>query len=119
MPIKLPLLSALAVAISAPALADDTVLGRWCDHPIPNMATMDNVITLSRMSGRPTGRQEFRTSSLDLELVETTENVFQQVDSRDGFRIAADGNLELFDEEGPIRTATRLGSAAGLEDCLR
>lgn len=119
---QLTLMIALAAASlpSLPAAASETVMGRWCDHPIPTMNLMDNVTTvIVSDDGQMLFVQEYSAAVLETPLTQLAENEFQIAGGRDRLRIDAVGHLEFFDDDGLIRIAEPLPETSDPSRCYR
>ena len=83
---------------------DADIIGRWCDSPAGEIVirrTADGLVATSDIL------KGFRLT----QAVEREGDVFRVRQSHhgDGFRILANGDLQLFDRSGPIRTARKAG----------
>jgi hypothetical protein len=117
-----PILAAAIVMASAASSSAETLIGRWCDHLIPNNVSYNAVITiLLGKNGTIRAEEQFSDGSLlNRELREEDDGVFAVIDSEDHdvFRIVpSTGHLQLLDSEGLIRTASRLAGDFKPADC--
>lgn len=112
----------LAATFNADASAE-TVVGRWCDRSIPNLAVGDRIMTIViRDNGNIDVVSTFRSSApLVQRLREQRGSVYSIVGSGTGdrMRITTSGHLALLDNDGFIREATRLDSTPRPRECLR
>jgi hypothetical protein len=118
--ILLRLMSALIFC--TPAFASSTV-GRWCDMPVLNITDLDNVITIYQLDDETFSMTtEFPSGeSFDSQLEQSSEGRFNKVDTSTGdyFHVQqSTGHLVISDNQGYIRTATRLESDQDVRDCL-
>ena len=102
----------------------DTTVGRWCDRTVPSMPQFNRVMTiLLTQDGRVELKSEFNDGSSSVrELQELSGNMYALTDSQSGERyrvIPADGSLQLLDEDGLVRTATRLENTPQARECGR
>ena len=110
------------LAFAADAVAGETMIGRWCDRMIPNMPEKNYVMTIVITNeGKVELRSNFRDgSSGKWELREEAGGIYKKVGSRwgDTYRIVpSTGNLQLLDNDGLIRIATRLGNTPKSKEC--
>jgi len=120
---KLRLVAIIAgiIAATGPAHAETTI-GRWCDKQIPTMPQYNGIIEIVITDE---GAIELRTrygdgSSAVSRLEERKGGIYADVESTHGdkFRIVpADGNLQLLDNDGLIRVATRLENKPQSGEC--
>lgn len=102
----------------------ETTIGRWCDSTVPNMPRFNRVMTIVLLQDeRVELRSEFNDGSSSVrELQELSGNMYALTDSQFGERyrvIPADGSLQLLDEDGLVRTATRLENTPQARECGR
>lgn len=118
--------SALAIALFSVLLISplnaETVIGRWCDKAIPNMPKWYLIHTiLISDDGIPMHRLNAgdgsSTESVLLEL--GNETYAEQGDQHgDKYRIVpSTGQLQLLDNDGLIRTASRLENSPQQGEC--
>ena len=120
-----------ALLAVGPASADEKilpegsyhVLGRWCDEMLPNNPSYNSVIEIRLFHDGSVGeRSEFGDgSSLDRRLTDAGKGLFKIVGSGSGdmHRIVPNnGELQLLDDDGYIRTAKRLENVPQPGDCL-
>ena len=109
--------------ISATGLVHaETTIGRWCDKMLPTMPQYNGIMEIVVTDD---GAIELRTrygdgSSAISKLVEGRGGIYEDAESTHGdkFRIVpADGNLQLLDNDGLIRVATRLENTPQPGDC--
>lgn len=114
----------------APSIADqyqtsneDVVIGRWCDVMVPHNQKFKQVIMIiKKASSKLIAKTEFYDGSKrTLELSETPGG-FLLIDGSsqgDKFRIVdVNGELRILDDDGFIRSATRLENTPEPGDCL-
>ena len=97
-------------------------IGRWCDRMIPNQPkynrTMAIVIT---NDGKTMLKSKFSDgSSSTNELREAAGNIYEKIGSGSGdkYRIVpSTGALQLLDEDGLIRVASRLENTPQRNEC--
>lgn len=109
------------VGTSGPATAE-TVLGRWCDHMIPDSDSMNRliVIRVGGEGGTIVHSEFFDGSVADQPLMEETGNIFavQDSPSQDRYRVVpSTGDLQLLDADGLIRTARRMENSGPISEC--
>ena len=98
------------------------VVGRWCDEMTPAMPSMNSVlaIVLTR-DGIYLMQAEFGDgSSAQYRLEQRSGSIFEKTGSSfgDKYRITkSTGNLQLLDNDGPIRTAKRLDNTPISAEC--
>ncbi len=98
------------------------IFGRWCDVMIPN-GTMNRVITITlSKEGMPRAKVEYFDGSVgDEQLTDLGNGMFKIIgrDSGDKYRIVPNnGELQMLDNDGFIRTARRLETLPQPGDCL-
>jgi len=113
---------ALTMVTFVPAFAD-TLVGRWCDTMIPGNPKFNRLIVISITDkGAAEIHSEFVDgSSGTYKLKEKSGNIFEKVSSGSGDKyrvVPGNGDLQLLDNEGLIRTARRLEAKPQAEDCL-
>lgn len=112
----------VAASSTANAAANDVVIGRWCDQPVPNYRGADMVITIVARGASAFVRYEFVDgTTAEAELVEQSGAVFVVVDSGHGDRyrvVPGNGELQLIDNDGLIRVARRLENQPTPRDCV-
>jgi len=118
--VGLALMVSLALA-RGPALAADTVLGRWCDRPLIGFIATHAVMTIRvNGSGSPELHNVYGDGSEGVrELVQVGEGQYKAVESSTdaGYVINKAGDLELWDNLGFIRFARRLNGAPTSGEC--
>lgn len=127
--LRLTFISLVAIFMPYEAMAqnptrkvDEIILGRWCDRPIPKLSIADNVITIKVNNHRkPQLIKDFRGAKSEVApLREKSGNVFMGGDHGEGYRIIPNtGDLQLFDQDGIIRVATRLEGTPRDGECFR
>jgi len=108
----------------APLAAGETVIGRWCDRMLPHLPQYNGVLEIVIPdSGSAVMRERYGDgSSRVLELREKPGSVYEAVGAKFGDRyriVPATGDLQLIDNEGLIRSASRLGNTPQPRECLR
>lgn len=114
-------LGALLLLFSNIAYGQDTV-GRWCDQLIPNMPKYNRVMSIVITDkGVAELRSDFNDGSGSVEeLRERSSDKYESTEAQSGERyriISENGDLQLIDEDGPIRTAQRLEEDAQPDEC--
>lgn len=106
------------------AASAETVLGRWCDRMLPNQPKYNGIITILVTDGGSV--QAFVKygdgSSRKGTLREDGGNIYSKLGSATGDRyriVPSTGNLQLIDNDGLIRTATRLENKAQPGECAQ
>lgn len=115
------------IAISASAVAPvaasaDTVPGRWCDRMLPTMPKFNGVMTIAlKDDGQVVLRTKFGDgSSKVVQLQELAGSIYAKTGSPTGEKhrvVPSDGSLQLIDNDGIIRTATRLENTPKSGEC--
>ena len=110
-------LSAVA-QLSVPARAD-TQVGRWCSKPLPTLPIANSVITIREIDGtKATIHMSFGDGSeLEYELY-IIGDWYESVGNSDKYTILDSGDLGVYDDQGYIRTATKLGNTPRQGECL-
>ncbi|NMG39841.1 hypothetical protein GRZ55_11355 [Chelativorans sp. ZYF759] len=107
----------LALSVAASSAQGGALVGQWCDRPLEAMASLDSVMRIEIRESGPVLVDLFRGSAREVDLRDQGEGVFVEAGG-DGYRIAG-ADLELFDEMGVIRTASRMDDDAAEEECWR
>ena len=112
----------ILIFISSSAQAE-TIIGRWCDRAVPNFNQFNNVITIKIDDENATVLvQNFADgSSTSSVLRESSGAVYEIVSSatNERFRIVPNnGELQLLDNNGLIRTAERLENTVMPGECF-
>ena len=110
------------LALAAEAAGSETTIGRWCDRMVPNMpkhnGTMAIVIT---NDGKVVLKSKFNDgSSIINELREAPGGIYVAIGSSSGDKyrvIPSTGNLQLLDNDGLVRVATRLENTPQRNEC--
>lgn len=108
--------------MSGVVFADQTVIGRWCDRMVPAMPKYNQTMTIRTNND---GDLELYStfgdgSKTTAMLVEKPSGTFLKKGSTHGdkYRIAQNnGDLRLFDNDGFIRSASRLGNNPVFDEC--
>ena len=116
------LLTVLVIGTFIGTAHAETTIGRWCDKQIPNMPKYNGILAIVITDD---GAIELRSrwgdgSSLVTELSEQSGEMYAAVGSSSGDKyrvVPADGNLQLLDNDGLIRVATRLENTPQPGDC--
>ena len=111
----------LALLAMSPAYGQ-TLVGRWCDRMVPNLPNLNSIITIViNAQNEPEAHTKFYDSSTAIKkLREVSGNIFSVLDSSSGdkYRISGStGELQLIDNDGLIRVASRLGNAPQAGEC--
>ena len=123
MRLRLRLLSvAFVLAAASSAAADETTMGRWCDRMIPGTPTYNRIMAIVVADGgKIVLRSQFGDgSSSRNELRETAGGIYEKIGSPHGDKyriIPGTGNLQLLDDDGLIRVATRLENTPSRREC--
>lgn len=112
----------LAGVIGSNPASAETVIGRWCDKQIPTMPQYNNVMTIYVSGlGRVMMRSNYNDGSSSVhELREMGGGVYAHIDSRSGDKyriVGSSGELQLLDNDGIIRTASRLENTPQRGEC--
>ncbi|MCC5969708.1 MAG: hypothetical protein JJU15_07145 [Pararhodobacter sp.] len=98
--------------------AEASSIGTWCDQEGSYRAAIHlvrqgptNVVAETLYFDGSSGRVSMR-------VIASNRFIDPESDFGDGFFISASGALELFDNDGHIRTARRLPQGATASDCL-
>lgn len=99
------------------------IFGRWCDSILPNTNKMNRIITISlSKKGIPEAVVKYFDGSVgNEELTDLGNGMFgiKGSPSGDKYRIVPNnGELQMLDNDGFIRTARRLETSPHLGDCL-
>ena len=110
-----------AVLVLAPMAAADTTLGRWCDR-WGSAYKSHRIVTLTlRDDGSLVLVSKFVTGNwLRQEIRELPNGIFEKIGNpyKEKVRIIpSDGHLQLLDENGLIRVATRLENTPRPGEC--
>lgn len=104
-------------------LAGNTIFGRWCDVMVPGNDKFRREITIIAASHGLVARTRlFDGSRQTLHLRERSSGILEVVGSGAGdkYRVSGGtGDLQLLDNDGLIRTATRLENTPQSGDCIR
>lgn len=110
------------VLLAAPAYSE-TMIGRWCDQPVPTMPRLNQIIEIVLTEqGAFELRSEFGDGSTRVaELEEVSGDLYRDVGGSFGERyriVSSDGSLQLIDDDGIIRVARRLENAPTAGECF-
>ena len=117
------ILVAAFVLIFATDLArSETTIGRWCDRMIPNLPEYNRTITIVIADdGKVLLTSNFKDGSSSVnELREGLDGVYEVIGSSSGDKyrfVASTGDLQLLDDDGLIRVASRLENAPQSNGC--
>ena len=125
MSVNLKSLSAVAAAFVltlSGAVHAETTIGRWCDKMLPTMPQYNGIMQIVITDD---GSIELRTrygdgSSAVSVLNEQSGGIYAAVGSGSGDKyrvVPSDGNLQLLDNDGLIRVATRLENTPQSGEC--
>ena len=125
MSVDLRSLSTVAAAIVltlSGAVHAETTIGRWCDKMLPTMPQYNGIMEIVITDS---GVIELRTrygdgSSAVTKLDEQPGGIYGAVGSGSGDKyrvVPSDGNLQLLDNDGLIRVATRLENTPKPGEC--
>jgi hypothetical protein len=112
-------IAALFAGLSIEAVADELVIGRWCDRMAPGLSA------IMQISADNSGSVGMRVSYSDgsgaeFALDELGAEVYAEPDNSWGERyriVPATGELQLLDDDGLIRTASRLENTPRDGEC--
>ena len=112
----------LMLAFATDAAGGETTIGRWCDRMLPNLPKYDSILSIVITSdGKVVLKAKYGDgSSGTYELREATGNIYENIGSSfgDKYRIVPNtGNLQLLDDDGLIRVATRLENTPQSNEC--
>ena len=112
-----------ALLITLPSKASELTVGRWCDKPLASTPKLNNIMEIVvDADGKVILRTKFADgSSLTQVLDEVGNDVYAVVDSPTGdkYRIVPSiGSLQLLDDDGVIRSATRLDNTPQPRECI-
>lgn len=121
--IKTILAAAVLVVLTQPAYGETTI-GRWCDRMIPNMPKFNHTMAIVvGDDGKVVLQSKFGDgSSKTSQLREAAGGIYETVGSGSGDKyriIPSNGNLQLLDNDGLIRVATRLENTPKSGECSR
>jgi hypothetical protein len=102
----------------------ETTIGRWCDGMIPNMPKYNRTMAIvAGDDGKIVLQSKFGDgSSRTSQLRESAGGIYELVGSGSGDKyriIPSDGSLQLLDNDGLIRVATRLGNTPKSDECSK
>ena len=113
----------LVWAFAAEVAGGEITIGRWCDRMIPNIPKYDAILAIFITSdGKVILKAEYGDGSSGMyELRERSGNIYEKIGSSgDKYRIVpSTGNLQLLDDDGLIRVATRLENTPQSNECSR
>ena len=114
----------LVWAFAAEVAGGEITIGRWCDRMIPNIPKYDSILAIFITSdGKVILKAEYGDGSSGMyELRERSGNIYEKIGSSfgDKYRIVpSTGNLQLLDDDGLIRVATRLENTPQSNECSR
>ena len=100
----------------------ETTIGRWCDRMVPNLPKFNRIMTIVvKNDGRLLLRSNFRDGSLRVrQLKELGGSIYKIIKSPTGdkYRIVpSTGNIQILDNDGLVRTATRLENKPKDAEC--
>ncbi|MFQ5799541.1 MAG: hypothetical protein ACE5H0_12735 [Bacteroidota bacterium] len=119
-----PLLATAVLVLLAQPAYGETTIGRWCDRMIPNMPKYNHTMAIVVADdGKVVLKSKFGDgSSKTSELREPAGGIYEEIGSASGDKyriIPSTGNLQLLDEDGLIRVATRLENAPQSGECSK
>lgn len=115
----------VVMILSVPAIAQsETTIGRWCDHMLPNMPKFNYVMAIVvGDDGKVILRSKFGDgSSGTSQLREAGGGIYEMVKSGSGDKyriIPSTGDLQLLDNDGLVRVATRLENTPKSGECSK
>jgi hypothetical protein len=99
----------------------ETTIGRWCDRAVPSAPTYNRIIAIvATDDGQVELRATFADGSSNTERLEEVGEIYEKTNSASGDRyriVGTTGNLQLIDNDGLIRTATRLENVPTAGEC--
>ncbi len=116
------LFSLLLIGVFVSTAQAETIIGRWCDRPLASMPELNSIkeIVLTD-DGDIELRSRYGDGSSGVEkLAEKSGQLYVALNNAHGekFRIVpADGNLQLLDDDGVFRVATRLENKPQPGEC--
>jgi hypothetical protein len=101
---------------------EELFLGRWCDKQVPNIPAYNGVLEIAvSESGAVELRRYYGDKSSGTSSLTQSDNGTYWVDgssSGDSFRIVqSSGDLQLLDNEGLIRVASRISDSPQSREC--
>lgn len=111
--IAMPMVGAILLVLGTSTAVAETTIGRWCDRMIPSSPEYNRTMAIVVVNdGEVVLRSKFGDGSSDVrELREAAGYIYEVVGSRAGDKysvVSSTGNLQLLDDDGLIRVATRL-----------
>lgn len=117
----LTLAAGFLLALTTNAAGTELVIGRWCDRMIPNLPQYNSTMAIIINDGKAVLKSKFNDGSSSIrELREATGSIYEIIGSGFGekYRIVpGSGDLQLIDEDGLIRVATRLENTPQSNEC--
>ena len=112
----------MGLVLATGASAGETVIGRWCDRTVPALPKYNRIVTVVIADdGAVVARSQFNDgSSHTRTLHEAAGGLYEVVGSAHGDKlriVAATGELQLLDDDGLIRIATRLENTPQSNEC--
>lgn len=116
------LIAAFSLTLTADLARSETTIGRWCDRMVPNLPQFNRTIAIIIADdGKVLLMSNFNDGSSSVnELREAPGNIYEMMDSSSGdkYRIVANtGDLQLLDDDGLIRIASRLENTPQNNEC--
>ena len=114
----------MGLVLATGASASETVIGRWCDRTVPSLPAYNRIITIiiaddgAAVAGSKFNDESSHTSVLR----EAAGGLYEVVGSAHGDKlriVAGTGELQLLDDDGLIRVATRLENTPEGNECAR
>lgn len=114
----------MGLVLTAGASAGETVIGRWCDRSVPALPKYNRIVTIVIADkGMVVARSQFNDGSSHTSVLhEATGGLYEVVGSAYGDKlriVASTGELQLIDNDGLIRIASRLENAPQSNECSR
>ena len=112
-------LFALAAVFFTTAAGADTVIGRWCDRVDPQEPYRNRILKISERGDGSAELAAFVGTNPPIKIpLQKVGDVYRAVDEERRYQILpGDGDLQLFDANGPTRQATRLTKYPKLREC--
>lgn len=114
----------LVWAFATDVAGNEITVGRWCDRMLPNVPKYDSILSIViTRDGKVVLKANYGDESSGVYgLRERSGNIYEKIGSTfgDKYRIVpSTGNLQLLDDDGLIRVATRLENTPKSNECSR
>lgn len=116
------LVAAFVMTLATDSARSETTIGRWCDRMIPNLPEYNRTIAIDIADdGKVLLTSNFRDGSSSVnELRETSGGIYEVIESSSGDKyrlVPSSGDLQLLDNDGLIRIASRLENTPQDNEC--